>query len=117
MVVSAGSLLSRKVVEIHSGVVPVEDFEVARRVVDGARIGEGIEQVESAGEPLLKLGLKRVVVGESGAPGNFHFAKGLVGPARVERAVLARILGTSLIDVAKDHQLVRAVANVGDVEQ
>ena len=90
---------------------------MARRVVDGARIGEGIEQVESSTELLLELGLQRMVIGESGAPGNFHFAKSLVRAARVERDVLARVLGAGLVDVAEDHQLVRAVTDVGDVEK
>src|SRR5204862_3877847 len=90
---------------------------MARRVVDGAVVGKRIEEVESSAELLLDFVLQGVVIGESGAPGNLHFTKGLVRSARVERAVLARVLGTGLIDVAEDYQLVRAVADVGDVEQ
>ena len=49
------------------------------------RPGERIQEVESAGELLLQLGLQRMVDRRTGAPGNLHIAEPQVGAARIER--------------------------------
>src|SRR5215204_3343733 len=85
-------------------------------VVDRLRPGETVQQVNARRVPLFQLQLKPVVCREAAAIGDLDEVETRDGTTLGDREVLARVVRTRLVVVAEDHQTVRAVADIGDVE-